>query len=47
MIRMLISAGADGIFQMDITYGGRLSSFNDDVVLTNDGRSFFRQWGFK
>ncbi len=44
----LISAGADGAFQPETwTTGGKQPSFNDDAVMTNDGRWLFRFWEMK
>jgi type II secretory pathway pseudopilin PulG len=41
----LVSAGADGVFKPETwTTGGGLPSFNDDAVITNEGRWWFRRW---
>ena len=44
----IVSAGADGIFKPETwTTGGTVSSFDDDAVVTNEGRWWFRKWEFK
>lgn len=44
----VVSAGADGVFKPESwTTGGTLESFNDDAVVTNEGRWWFRRWEFK
>lgn len=42
------SAGADGKFDMQSwSTGGTLRSFDEDAVITNEGRWLFRHWNFK
>ena len=44
----IVSAGADGIFKPETwTTGGTVASFDDDAVVTNEGRWWFRKWEFK
>lgn len=44
----IISAGADGTFKPESwATGGQLDSFDDDAVVTNEGRWWFRRWEFK
>jgi hypothetical protein len=43
----IVSAGADGVFQTDLSKKGTLASFNDDAVATNEGKWLVRQWEFK
>lgn len=43
----IVSAGADGIFQTDLSQTGKLSSFDDDAVATNEGKWLVRSWEFK
>jgi hypothetical protein len=43
----IVSAGADGIFQTDLSEKGTLKSFNDDAVATNEGKWLVRQWEFR
>ncbi|SRR5712691_6244928 len=43
----IVSAGADGVFQTDISAGGVLQSFNDDAVATETGKWLFRSWEMK
>jgi type II secretion system (T2SS) protein G len=44
----VVSAGADGIFRPDTwTVAGQLPSFDDDAVVTNEGRWWSRRWEFK
>jgi hypothetical protein len=44
----LASAGADGKFdKQSWSKGGRLPSFDEDAVATNEGRWLFRSWNFK
>jgi hypothetical protein len=43
----IVSAGADGIFQSDVSTGGTLQSFNDDAVATEAGNWLFRHWEMK
>jgi hypothetical protein len=43
----VVSAGADGIFQSDIAKNGKLESFNDDAVVSNEGRWLSRSWEIK
>jgi len=40
----IISAGADGVFQSDISQKGTLTSYDDDAVATNEGRWLVRRW---
>ena len=43
----IVSAGADGIFQSDVSRGGTLQSFNEDAVATEAGNWLFRHWEMK
>ncbi|HEY6842987.1 MAG TPA: type II secretion system protein GspG, partial [Thermoanaerobaculia bacterium] len=44
----IVSAGADGIFKPETwTVGGTVESFDDDAVVTNQGRWWLRKWEFK
>jgi hypothetical protein len=43
----IVSAGADGIFQSDVSTGGTLQSFNEDAVATEAGNWLFRHWEMK
>lgn len=44
----VVSAGADGAFKSETwSTGGQLASFDDDAVVTNEGRWWFRRWEFK
>ncbi len=43
----IVSAGADGVFQDDMSAGGTLKSFNDDAVAANQGRWLFQHWEMK
>jgi hypothetical protein len=43
----VVSAGADRVFQSDISKPGKLESFNDDAVVTNEGRWLNRSWEMK
>jgi hypothetical protein len=44
----LASAGADGKFdKQSWSKAGRLASFDEDAVATNEGRWLFRLWNFK
>ncbi len=44
----IVSAGADGAFKPETwTSGGQLTSFEDDAVVTNEGRWWLRHWEFK
>ncbi|HUJ14803.1 MAG TPA: type II secretion system protein GspG [Thermoanaerobaculia bacterium] len=44
----IVSAGADGVFKPETwAAGGRLQSFDDDAVVTNEGRWWLRMWEFK
>jgi len=43
----IVSAGADGVFESDISQKGTLTSFNDDAVATNEGKWLVRQWEMK
>ena len=44
----IVSAGADGVFKPETwTTGGTNASFNDDAVVTNQGKWWFRRWEFK
>ena len=43
----IISAGADGVFQTDVSQKGPLESFNDDAVATNEGKWLVRPWELK
>ena len=44
----VVSAGADGKFDRHTwSAGGTLQSFDEDAVITNEGRWLFRHWDFK
>jgi hypothetical protein len=45
----IVSAGADGVFKPETwtTEAKTLSSFDDDAVVTNESRWWFRRWEFK
>lgn len=43
----IVSAGADGVFESDVSKGGTLPSFNDDAVATESGNWLFRYWEMK
>ena len=44
----VVSAGADGVFKPETwTTGGTLTSFDDDAVVTNQSRWWFRRWEFR
>ena len=43
----IVSAGADGVFQADVSQRGPLKSFNDDAVATNEGKWLVRPWELK
>ena len=43
----VVSAGADGVFESDVSNGGALTSFNDDAVATESGNWLFRRWVMK
>lgn len=43
----VISAGADGVFERDLSKTGVLPSFNDDAVATESGNWLVRRWNLK
>ena len=44
----IVSAGADGVFKPETwTTGGELASFDDDAVVNNQSRWWFRRWEFR
>ena len=43
----IVSAGADGVFQDDVSQKGTLTSFNDDAVATNEDKWPGRRWELK
>ena len=43
----IVSAGADGIFQTDVSQKGTLASFDDDAVATNEAKWPVRRWELK
>lgn len=44
----VVSGGADGIFQETTpATAGRSASFNDDAIVSNEGRWLFRAWEHK
>ena len=43
----IVSAGADGVFQSDVSQKGPMKSYNDDAVGTNEGKWLVRYWELK
>jgi len=44
----IVSAGADGLFKPETwTTGGKVESFDEDAVVTSEGRWWFRSWEFR
>ena len=44
----VVSSGADGTFKPETwSTPGQLDSFDDDAVVTNDAKWWFRRWQFK